>query len=197
MTSFLQRTVALLIFLLTLPLYPIIFAAIKLETKGPFIFQQKRVGKSKKPFTIYKFRTMIEGAEKLQKKYSSINEAHGPVFKIRNDPRYTKVGKLLARTTIDEWPQFINIIEGTMTFIGPRPLPVEESKKIPSKYSRRYDVLPGLTSPWVICGGHKLTFKQWMELDLTYVKSKNIWYDIKIIIGTIILIVKSLFHLHD
>lgn len=197
MNSFSQKLLAFFLFILTLPVYPFFYLFIKTSARGPFIFRQTRVGKNKKLFVIYKFRTMVEDAEKLKSKYSSLNEAQGPVFKIRDDPRYTKVGMILARSSMDELPQLINVIKGEMAFVGPRPLPVNEGERIPKKYNARYTVLPGLTSPWVIKGGHNLTFTEWMDLDVEYVKSKNIWYDVRVLFQTGLLVIRSWFHLHD
>lgn len=184
--------VILSIFLLifSFPLWFIFFACIKLTSNGPFLFTQKRVGKNKKIFTMFKFRTMINNAEDLKQKYLYLNEAHGPIFKIRNDPRYTKVGKFLARTGLDELPQLINIIKGEMAFVGPRPLPVDEAKKIPSKYQKRFSVLPGITSLWVIRGAHKLPFNKWMKLDLEYIQKKSLTYDLHILCITLVLIIQ-------
>lgn len=190
-----SRFIAFIIFLLTFPLYPAIFLGIKLSSSGPFIFCQKRMGKNKKIFTIYKFRTMVNNAEEMILKLGRLNEAHGPVFKIKDDPRYTKFGKVLARTALDELPQLINIIKGEMAFVGPRPLPVAEAKQIPAKYEKRFSVLPGLTSPWVISGGHKLSFDQWMKLDVEYTKDKNLWLNISIISKTMLLLLKSVINL--
>jgi len=192
MNSFLQKLLAFFLFILTLPLYPFFYVFIKTSSSGPFIFRQIRVGKNKKPFVIHKFRTMVENAEELKNKYSSLNEAQGPVFKIRHDPRYTPFGKFLAHTALDELPQFINIMKGEMVFVGPRPLPTNEAKSIPKKYNARYTVLPGLTSPWVIKGGHSLSFDQWMKLDCEYVKIKNPLLDTYIIFQTVVLLLKSI-----
>ena len=147
-------------------------------------------GKDEKIFTLYKIRTMIDGAEELKDKYRHLNEADGPVFKIRHDPRYTKIGKFLAHTGLDEIPQLINIIKGEISFVGPRPLPVEEGLRVPEIYEKRFSVLPGITSAWIVKGAHKLTFAQWMKLDLEYVKNKSFWYDIEILISTALLILK-------
>lgn len=182
------QLIGFILLMLTLPLYPIIFVAIKLNSPGPFIFRQKRMGKNKKIFTMYKFRTMVENAEDLKPKLKKFNEASGPVFKIRNDPRYTKVGKILTRSAIDELPQFVNIMKGEMAFVGPRPLPIDEAEQIPSKYEKRFSILPGLTSPWVVSGSHRLSFEKWMELDCDYAKNKNAKGDLIIILKTILLI---------
>ena len=190
-----ERTIGLILFIITLPLYPIIFILIKSTSSGEFIFRQKRVGKNKKTFTIYKFRTMVPNAEKLKNKYLNLNEAHGPVFKIRNDPRHTSVGRVLSKSAIDELPQLLNIIRGEMSFVGPRPVPLSEAKKVPKKYSARFFVLPGLTSPWAIKGAHQLSFKKWMDLDCEYAKSKNRYDDMRIILQTILIFTKYFLHL--
>jgi len=183
--NILYRLIALIIFLLFLPLFIILFILVKSTSSGPLMFKQKRIGKDRKVFTLYKIRTMIDGAEKKQRQYLYLNEADGPVFKIRDDPRYTKVGKLLAHTGLDELPQLVNIIKGEMSFVGPRPLPIDESKKIPVKYAKRFSILPGMTSLWVIRGSHALSFKKWMESDMEYIDRKSVWLDIKIIFLTI------------
>lgn len=194
MRYFLYRVIAFFLLVLLSPIFFLLFVLVKLTSKGPFIFKQKRLGKDKKPFTIYKIRTMVENAEELKEKYRHLNEADGPVFKIYNDPRYTKIGKFLSHTALDELPQLVNIIKGDMSFVGPRPLPVEEAEKIPEKYSARFSVLPGITSPWVVEGAHRLTFDKWMKLDLEYVKKRSLWYDIKIMSRTILLVVKAVFN---
>lgn len=133
---------------------------------------------------------MIDGAQFQQGKLRHLNEADGPVFKIREDPRYTWIGKFLAHAGLDELPQFINVLRGEMSFVGPRPLPVEEAQKIPKKYERRFSVLPGITSPWVVKGAHNLTFDHWMRLDLNYVNRNSILVDLKTGVKTIFLMVK-------
>ncbi len=140
---------------------------------------------------MYKTRTMVANAQQLKKKYLHLNEADGPVFKIRNDPRYTKIGKFLARTGIDELPQLINVVRGDMALVGPRPLPVHEARLIPKIYQKRFSILPGITSPWVVYGAHSLTFRQWMELDLKYIKEKSIKLDIQILFLTALLMLKN------
>jgi len=134
---------------------------------------------------------MAQGAEKIQSKYLHLNEASGPVFKIRNDPRYTKIGKRLSRYGLDELPQLINIIKGDMSFVGPRPFPVEEANKIPKKYDKRFSVLPGITSSWVVSGGHKMTFDKWMELDLYDISHKSYVYNFTIILKTVLLLLRK------
>jgi lipopolysaccharide/colanic/teichoic acid biosynthesis glycosyltransferase len=164
---------------------------IKLEDGGPLFFKQERIGKGKKTFIMYKIRTMMVGAEELKKKYLHLNETDGPVFKIKNDPRYTKIGKILTRTGLDELPQFVNVVRGEMALVGPRPLPGDEAVKVPKKYQKRFSVLPGITSLWVIRGSHELSFDEWMRLDLKYVKNRSFWQDVEISLLTTTLILKS------
>jgi lipopolysaccharide/colanic/teichoic acid biosynthesis glycosyltransferase len=181
---------AITLIILTLPLWPIIYVAVKLTSEGPFIFTQTRIGKNKKPFIIYKIRTMVKGAEDLKKRYVKHNEADGPVFKIQYDPRFTPVGKFLTKYALDELPQLLNVLKGEMAIVGPRPLPIDEAKKIPKKYKIRFSVLPGMTSLWVISGAHRLSFKQWMDLDAEYVKYRKLKSDIFILIRTINILVR-------
>lgn len=185
-----QRLLALILLVLFLPLLLTLYFIVKLTSKGSFIFKQKRLGKDKKPFFIYKIRTMVENAEDLRSKIYYLNQADGPVFKIHNDPRYTKFGRFLAHSGLDELLQLVNIIKGEMAFIGPRPLPVEEAKKVPKKYQVRFSVLPGLSSLWVVNGTDHSNFDKWMELDLEYVKNKSFWYDFVIAVKTIWLLAK-------
>lgn len=190
----LQRVAAFALFVCFLPLLGILFALVRLDSKGPFLFRHKRLGKDYNPFWIYKIRTMVDGADKLQSRLGKQNEADGPVFKIRNDPRYTTIGKFLSHTALDELPQLINIIKGEMAFIGPRPLPQEEAKKIPKKYEMRFTVLPGMTSSWIVRGAHKLSFKEWMELDCKYVRHKSLYQDIGILMQTISIVLREIFN---
>lgn len=191
---FLDILVSLSVFLILLPTIAII-SFIELLFKGLIIFKQKRVGKNSKIFTIYKFRTMRINSENKQKRYLNLNEADGPVFKIRNDPRFTKMGKLLSRTGLDELPQFINVLKGEMSLVGPRPLPIGEFNKLTEKQKTRNLVKPGITSLWVISGSHNLSFNEWMRLDKKYVEEANILVDINIIFKTILIPIKTLINI--
>lgn len=193
MTELLYRFFALILLLITIPLLGLFFLLVRFTSKGPFIFRQVRAGKDKKKFVMYKIRTMFNNAEKTKRKYLKLNEADGPVFKIRNDPRYTQFGKWLSHTGLDELPQLINVLKGEMSFVGPRPLPIEEAKRVAKKYQMRFSVLPGITSSWIVKGSHKLTFDQWMKLDIDYIKRKSIGYDIQLLVKTVIVIVRSIF----
>lgn len=187
-----QQIFAFIILIIASPVLMLLYLLIRITSKGPFLFKQKRLGKDKKIFWIYKIRTMVENAESLKSKVYGLNEADGPVFKIYNDPRYTKIGKFLAHTGLDELPQLINIAKGEMSFVGPRPLPIEEATKVPKKYERRFYVLPGITSLWVIQGAHRQSFDQWMQSDLDYVKRKSMLFNFTIAVKTTILIIRHI-----
>jgi lipopolysaccharide/colanic/teichoic acid biosynthesis glycosyltransferase len=185
MYRLLERLFALILLVLSLPLLGILYVIVRLESPGPFLFLQLRAGKGKKPFWIYKIRTMVQGSESLKSKVKRLNEVDGPVFKIRNDPRYTRVGKLLSHIALDELPQLMNVIEGNMTFVGPRPLPLDEAAQVPKKYITRFSVMPGITSSWIVEGAHEVSFKKWMELDCQYAKKHTIMGDIIILLKTV------------
>lgn len=193
MTSTVHRLLALFILILSIPLWPILYVLVKLDSPGPFIFKQKRMGKNGKIFTILKIRTMVKNAESLKAKYRHLNEEQEPVFKIKDDPRYTKIGKFLSLVALDELPQLINVIRGEMSMVGPRPLPVDEARKIPVKYKGRFEVLPGMTSLWIVKGGHDLKFERWMELDCYYAKKKSLFLDFYILFLTFQTIAKLTF----
>jgi len=185
-----ERLSALFLLIFFSPAFFILYILIKLTSQGPFLFKQLRAGKNKKPFWIYKIRTMVENAEDLKEKIKHLNQADGPVFKVYDDPRFTKIGRFLAKIGIDELPQLINIAKGEMSFVGPRPLPLDEAKKIPKKYEKRFLVLPGIFSSWVAYGAFHNDFKKWMELDLKDVKNKSFWYDLKIILRSLGFVLK-------
>jgi len=176
-----NKILALFLIIIFLPIFLLITLIILLFSVWPVFFIQERVGLNEKKFKMYKFRTMIKNADKLQSVYKNENEVDGPAFKIWNDPRFTKIGKFLSHTGLDELPQLINILKGDMNFIGPRPLPIYEYNKIDLKYKKRSLVKPGILSPWVINGYHKNTFSDWMNSDLSYVKEKSWSYDFKIL----------------
>ncbi len=190
----LKRVLAVIIFILLIPLWLILWILIKFFSPGPFFYKQLRAGKDKKPFWIYKIRTMVPEAEKLEDKYRHLNQADGPVFKISDDPRFTKIGKIISRFGLDELPQLINIIRGEMSFVGPRPLPVEEAKKIPKKYQKRFSVKPGIFSSWVAEGAFHNDFDRWMRLDLEDIEKKSFFYDLSIIVRSLWFVIKLLLH---
>jgi lipopolysaccharide/colanic/teichoic acid biosynthesis glycosyltransferase len=188
-----HRIFAIVFLIIFFPVFILLYLIVKLTSKGPFIFKQSRVGKGFEDFTIYKIRTMVEGAETKKKEIMHLNEIDGPVFKINDDPRFTVAGKILSRTGIDELPQLVNILKGDMSFVGPRPLPIEEAVQIPDKYRERFKVKPGITSTWIIYGAHGLTFNEWMRLDVKYVKEKSALFDLNILFKTVFLMIKWFF----
>lgn len=167
----------LLLLIVSLPLQVLIAAAIIVSSGVPVIFRQRRVGKNGRQFVLFKFRTMSVGADRRQHQLNQRNEADGPVFKIRNDPRFTGVGKFLSHTGLDELPQLWNVLKGDMALIGPRPLPVAEVKKLKVWQQQRSSVKPGIISPWILDGYHTKTFDDWMKSDIKYIKQKSILYD--------------------
>ena len=173
-----EKFLALVLILLLSPFLLVLSLVIVLCDGWPFWFVQKRVGYQGVVFDMWKFRTMVIGAENQKTVVENKNEADGPVFKIRNDPRFTKLGKFLSHTGIDEVLQILNIVTGNMSIVGPRPLPVAEAKNIPKKYEIRNSVKPGIISPWVFDGYHSLGFEEWMESDMRYVKNKSVVYDL-------------------
>lgn len=177
----LLRVVVLFLMIFLLPVYTILSLLILVVDGWPFIFVQKRVGLNGKNFKLYKFRTMYKGADKDKERYRKLNEASGPVFKINKDPRFHRLGAFLSHSGMDELPQFWNIVRGEMSIIGPRPLPIDESKRISKKYKIRESILPGIVSPWIFNGYHKMSFEDWMRSDMEYVKNKSFIGDLKLV----------------
>lgn len=167
------------------PLALLIALAIKLEDGGPILFKQVRSGMNGRPFIFYKFRTMNVNAESEKNELLSLNEMSGPVFKITDDPRVTLVGKFLRKTSMDELPQFYNVIKGDMSLVGPRPPLSSEVKQYKEWQYRRLSVKPGITCLWQINGRNNIDFDKWMKLDLYYIDNWSFWTDIKIILKTI------------
>lgn len=171
------KVIVVLLFVITLPLQVVIAICIYLSVGAPIIFSQKRVGKNGKPFVMYKFRTMIGSAEKVKLRYRRLNESHGPTFKIYDDPRFTRIGRILSHIGLDELPQLINVLRGEMALVGPRPLPLSEAKKLKSWMRERESVLPGLISPAILTGKYHLDFDAWMRNDVAYTRDKSVWRD--------------------
>ena len=174
------------------PLFVLIAFIIKIEDcKGPIFFKQIRVGKGGKAFYIYKFRSMVSNAEDLKVQLINKNEATGPVFKIKQDPRVTKVGRFIRKTSIDELPQLLNVLKGDMSLVGPRP-PLPDEVEEYSNYERqRLEVTPGLTCYWQVSGRSNISFEKWVELDLKYIEERNFLIDIKLIVKTIFVLLGS------
>lgn len=188
--SLLKRTIDILgsIFGLIMlsPLLLITAIAIKWEDpKGSVVFYQTRVGKNEKTFRIYKFRSMCSDAEERLKDLLDKNEISGAMFKMKDDPRITRVGKFIRRTSIDELPQLFNVLRGDMSLVGPRPPSIREVEEYTKYDKKRLSVIPGCTGLWQVSGRNNLSFKEMVELDLAYIEKKCIWFDIKIILKTV------------
>ena len=186
--TFLKRTIDILCslagLLLLSPVLIVVSILIKLESDGPIIFSQDRIGYKCKEFKMYKFRSMVVNAEELKKKLADQNERSGPMFKMKNDPRVTKVGKFIRKTSIDELPQLINILKGEMSLVGPRPSLPKEVKEFEPWMMERLEVKPGLTCYWQVSGRNDIDFEDWMKLDIKYVRERSFWLDIKLIFKT-------------
>jgi exopolysaccharide biosynthesis polyprenyl glycosylphosphotransferase len=185
-----KRTVdivlAATLLLLALPVMLVVAIAIKLTSPGPVFFVQDRIGYNKRIFLLYKFRTMVADAERAQKELETQNEMDGPVFKIKNDPRITRVGSWLRRTSLDELPQLYNVLRGHMSLVGPRPLPVRDYNGFRKDWQRRrFSVRPGLTCLWQINGRNHTSFEHWMKLDMEYIDNWSLLGDMKILLQTI------------
>ena len=172
--------------IILIPVFLIIGILIKLEDpKGSVFFSQKRNGLNGKEFNMYKFRSMVHNAEDLLESLMSKNEMDGPVFKIKDDPRITKIGKFIRKTSLDELPQLFNVLKGDMSLVGPRP-PIPREVIQYNKYQyQRLLVKPGITCYWQISGRNNIDFDEWVELDLKYIKERNLFKDIYIILMTL------------
>lgn len=173
----------------------IVFAVVSIliikEDGRPIFFVQERNGLNGKVFRMYKFRSMCKNAPEMQKELLKENELDGPAFKMKDDPRITKIGKFIRRTSIDELPQLINIIKGDMSIVGPRPLPTYETEQCSKYQNQRLLVKPGLTCYWQCSGRSDIGFDEWMELDLKYIKDATLWVDFRVILMTIRAIFKE------
>ena len=189
MLDFAISAVALI---LLAPLFLTTALLIRWDSPGPIFFVQERVGLNKRRFRLYKLRTMMADAEERQREIEHLNEASGAVFKIRNDPRLTPVGKLLRKTSIDELPQLFNVLKGDMSLVGPRPLPVRDYQRFDQDWQRRrFSVRPGLTCLWQINGRSSTPFEKWMELDMDYIDHWSLGLDLKILAKTIPAVLKG------
>jgi exopolysaccharide biosynthesis polyprenyl glycosylphosphotransferase len=171
--------------LLTLPLCLLTAAAIKLTSRGPVLFRQRRVGRGGRVFTMYKFRSMYADAEARRVRCELANEMDGPVFKIADDPRITPLGRWLRRSSIDELPQLFNVLRGEMSLVGPRPLWEAEEERVRGAAELRTLVKPGLTCLWQISGRSELSYEHWVRLDLFYIRNRSTALDLMILVQTI------------
>ena len=185
--ALLDRITSTLLLILLSPLFLLIWIAIKLESPGPALFRQRRSGRHGDPFTMYKFRTMHSDAEMRKAELDALNEMSGPVFKIKKDPRVTRVGSFLRFTSLDELPQLINVFLGQMSLVGPRPLPTYETLAMTANNQRRrLSVTPGMTCLWQISGRNDVKdFSDWVRLDLEYIDQWSLWLDFQILLRTI------------
>jgi exopolysaccharide biosynthesis polyprenyl glycosylphosphotransferase len=177
--------VSALVMVLLCPLFAGIALAIRIDSPGPVLFRQRRAGHNGRSFQMLKFRSMYVDAEERLEELRSRNEMSGPVFKMTNDPRVTKVGQFLRRTSMDELPQFWNVLKGEMSVVGPRPPIPEEVRKYKRWQRRRLSVRPGITCLWQISGRNNVGFDRWMELDLEYIDHWSLWGDLAICVKTI------------
>jgi len=167
------------------PVMVAIAISIRLTSRGPVLFRQTRVGRDGRRFTMLKFRTMVEGADALKARLATRNEADG-LFKISDDPRVTRVGRLLRRTSMDELPQLVNVLRGEMSLVGPRPLVVDEDSKIQGRHRRRLHLTPGMTGDWQILGSARIPLHEMVKIDYLYVTNWSLWGDVKILARTIL-----------
>lgn len=184
----LKRTLDIIVSLISLiilsPILLIVALLVKADSKGPVIFSQPRVGKNGKIFKMYKFRSMVENAEDILRELKSKNEMSGPMFKIKHDPRVTRIGRFIRKTSLDELPQFINVLKGDMSLVGPRPNLPREVKQFDKWMLDKLVVRPGLTCFWQVMGRNSIGFIEWMKLDIKYVEERNLILDIVLIIKT-------------
>jgi exopolysaccharide biosynthesis polyprenyl glycosylphosphotransferase len=174
------------------PLLLIVALLIKLDSPGPVFFRQERVGLHKRRFQLLKFRTMVDGADRQQPLLEHLNEADGPVFKIKDDPRMTRLGRFLRRFSIDELPQLCNVLKGEMSLVGPRPLPVRDVERIAVQWhKRRLSMKPGVTCLWQVNGRSDVGFEHWVQMDLEYIDTWTLGLDLKILLRTIPTVLKG------
>jgi len=187
-----DRVAALLGLLLVSPLLLLVALAVKLEQpRSPVLYSQIRIGKNGRAFKMYKFRSMVPGAERMIEQIADRNEASGAMFKMKDDPRVTRVGRWIRRTSIDELPQFWNVLRGEMSLVGPRPpLPREVAAYRECDF-QRLTVMPGCTGLWQISGRSSVGFEEMVELDLQYIRKRNFWFDLLIIVRTVKLLFGS------
>ena len=190
-----KRGMDLFLVLITIPFWLllifVIYLAILITSPGaPVIFTQRRTGKNGMPFQMFKFRSMVPNAEELKKTYAHLNELKWPDFKITNDPRITKVGRILRKTSLDELPQLVNVLRGEMSLVGPRPTSFgPETYKL--WHTERLDVVPGLTGLWQIVGRGKIEFDERLRMDIAYIERRGLWLDIVILFKTVMAVFKQ------
>lgn len=181
-----DAVLSLMALFILLPLFGVLALLIKMEDpKGSVFFKQLRVGKDGRLFPIYKFRSMVSNAEELKKELMKFNETTGAMFKMKHDPRVTKIGRVLRKTSLDELPQLWNVFAGHMSLVGPRPPLPNEVAEYTAYEKRRLSVTPGCTGLWQVSGRSNIGFKEMVELDLSYIRERSLWMDAKIILRTV------------
>lgn len=183
-------TLCVLVLPFLLPLFLLCALLIWLDDPGPIFFKQLRTGKGGVRFRMYKFRTMVTNAEELKQKYAHLNELTWPDFKMTNDPRVTRIGRILRKTSLDELPQIINVLKGEMSLVGPRPTSFDVST-YSLRHTERLEVLPGITGLWQISGRSDIDFDQRLLLDIEYIERRSLWFDIQILFRTVIAVFKQ------
>jgi lipopolysaccharide/colanic/teichoic acid biosynthesis glycosyltransferase len=188
-TPFWKRSLDIVISSLALlalfPLFALIAIAIRLDTPGPIFFKHLRAGRGGRPFAFYKFRSMIRDAETHRAALALQNEKDGPIFKIRNDPRITRVGRLLRRWSLDELPQLWNVLKGDISLVGPRSPTLDEVDRYQRWHRRRLSVIGGITCTWQVSGRSEISFRDWMRLDMRYIACRNLWQDLRLLVLTL------------
>lgn len=167
------------------PILLAIALAIKLTSPGPVLFKQRRAGLGGRPFCIYKFRSMCLDAEKKKKSLRALSEQDGPAFKLTDDPRVTRIGRIIRKTSLDELPQLWNVLKGDMSLVGPRPLPIDEQNGCEQWQRTRLDVTPGLTCIWQVTGRSTVSFAEWVRMDVRYIRGHSLLHDLKILLQTL------------
>jgi lipopolysaccharide/colanic/teichoic acid biosynthesis glycosyltransferase len=181
----LDIVIASVVLVATLPIWLVMVMAIKIDSPGRAIFVQERIGLRGRRFRFYKFRSMTDGADRMKDRMRHLSEVAGPVFKVRSDPRITKIGRLMRRTSLDELPQLINVLKGEMSIVGPRPAVPDEVAQYRPNDMIRLAVKPGLTCWWQVRGRSTVDFDTWMAYDREYVYGLSFWIDVQILISTV------------
>jgi len=172
-------------FVAVLPLFLVLCLAVRLDSHGPVFFRQVRIGRDGRPFRIWKFRSMVTDAEAMKKELEALNEAGPGMFKVADDPRVTRVGRFLRKTSLDELPQILNVLSGEMSLVGPRPLIIDEDALVQGLYRARLHLTPGMTGPWQILGSTRVPMDEMVGIDYLYVANWSLWEDVKLLLRTV------------
>jgi lipopolysaccharide/colanic/teichoic acid biosynthesis glycosyltransferase len=186
-----DTVLSLIALILTAPLMILTALAIKIESRGPVFYVSDRIGKRGRVFPCFKFRTMVDNADKMKKDLTAFNERDAVLFKLSNDPRVTCLGRILRKYSLDELPQFLNVLRGEMSIVGPRPPIASEVEKYELEHFRRLEVLPGLTGLWQVQARHDPSFAKYIALDTAYVENWSFWLDLRILIQTANVVVRG------